>query len=143
MDYVSAFRSVMYSFSFTFFIATDKRRRLSAPALESISDELMHAMLERETDLVFNSSVGAILSKGEVDIDLSVEAPNEAVAAATARDFVIESIRATETPIKDQTMWIMFGAGFVLGVLVMWLWATLAVAGRTDDLEELWRHSDR
>jgi len=91
---------MMYSFSFTFFVTTEKRRRVDEKRLENLSDELMHAMLERETDLAFDSSVGAILTAGEVDIDLSVKAGNEIAAAATARDFVIQSIRATGgTPI--------------------------------------------
>ena len=36
-------------------------------------------------------------------------------------------------------MWLMFGLGFATGILVMWVWALLSVAGRTDDLEEQWR----
>ena len=54
----------------------------------------MDAMLERETDVVFDSSVGAVLSTGEVDVDATVKAPNEAVAATVTRDIVIESIKA-------------------------------------------------
>ena len=40
-------------------------------------------------------------------------------------------------------MWLMFGLGFALGVLAMWIWATLAVAGHCDDLEEQWERVNR
>lgn len=84
-----------YSFSFTFFVTGATGRRIGATRLENLSDELMHAMVERETDMVFNSSVGAVLTAGEVDVESSVKAQDEVAAAAIARDFIIESIRAT------------------------------------------------
>ena len=61
-----------YAFTFGFFVTSDKGRRFGPPRLERLSDELMHAMLERETDLAFDSSVGAALMAGEVDVDLVV-----------------------------------------------------------------------
>lgn len=84
-----------YSFSFTFFVTGGAGRRVGARSLETLSNELMHAMLERETDIVFDSSVGAVLAAGEIDVDSSVKARSKVAAAAIARDFVIDSIRAT------------------------------------------------
>lgn len=84
-----------YSFSYTFFVTNASGRRLGATRLENLADELMHAMLERETNIVFDSAVGAVLSDGEIDVDASVGARNEDVAGTIARDFIIESIRST------------------------------------------------
>ncbi len=85
----------MYSFSFTFFVTSGTGRRASAARLEKLSDELMHAMLDRESGLTFDSSVGAVLTSGEIDVAVSVEATSEHAAATCARDFIIEAIRAT------------------------------------------------
>lgn len=84
-----------YSFSFTFFITSGSGRRFGATRLEGLADQLMGAMLERETDIVFDSSVGGALTAGEIDVGTTVDAANEASGAAVARDFIIESIRAT------------------------------------------------
>jgi len=84
-----------HSFSFTFLVTTEKAQPLVGDLLEHLSDELMHAMLETETDLAFDSSVGAILTTGEVDVSLTVATDHETDAAAIARDFVIQAIRAT------------------------------------------------
>lgn len=81
--------------SFTFLVTSKTGRRCGATQLERLSDELMNAMIERETDMVFDSSVGGVLTIGEIDVEISVEAESESGAAATARDFVIESIKAT------------------------------------------------
>ena len=35
--------------------------------------------------------------------------------------------------------WLSFGLGFLLGIVMMFGWASLCVAGRADDLEERWR----
>ncbi len=84
-----------YSFSFTFFVTDGTGRRTSAAHLENLADELMHAMIERETGMVFDSSVGGVLTAGEIDVESTVDAKSEYAAAAVARDFIIESIRAT------------------------------------------------
>ena len=89
-----------HDFSFGFYVTTASDRRITASRLERLADELMQAMLDRETDIAFNSSVGASLTRGEVDIDLTVDAKDIRAAAPIARDFVIESIRAAGgTPI--------------------------------------------
>ena len=83
-----------YQFSFGFIVTSSIDGRLYTDAnLENIVDELMVTMLETETEIVFDSAVGAILSQGEVDIDVAVNAEDEVAAGAVARDFVIESIR--------------------------------------------------
>lgn len=82
-----------FSLRFTFFLTGSTGRRIGANRLEEASVQLMDAMLVRETDVVFDSSVSAVLSTGEVDVDATVKAPNEAVAATIARDFAIESIK--------------------------------------------------
>ncbi|MCZ7533754.1 MAG: hypothetical protein M5U23_10145 [Acidimicrobiia bacterium] len=84
-----------YSFSFTFFVTSGTGRRVGVANLENLADELMHAMTERETDMVFDSSVGGVLTAGEIDVEVTVEAASEGPAAAIARDFIIESIKAT------------------------------------------------
>ena len=89
-----------HDFSFGFYVTTASDRRITASRLERCADELMQAMLDRETDIAFNASVGASLTRGEVDIDLTVDAKDIRAAAPIARDFVIESIRAAGgTPI--------------------------------------------
>ena len=40
-------------------------------------------------------------------------------------------------------MWLMFGLGFLSGIILMFGWACLTVAGRSDDLEEQWRRVNR
>ncbi|MCH7668422.1 MAG: hypothetical protein IIC71_04340 [Acidobacteria bacterium] len=75
---------MIYPFSFTFFLTGSTGLRIGANRLEEASTQLMDAMLVRETDVVFDSSVGAVLSTGEVDVDATVKAPNEAVAATIA-----------------------------------------------------------
>ena len=90
-----------YDFSFGCHVTTASDRRITASRLERFADELMHAMLDRETDIAFNASVGASLTRGEVDIDLTVDAKDIRAAAPIARDFASESIRAAGgTPIE-------------------------------------------
>ena len=83
-----------YAFTFGFLVTRANGLRLPADRLEQLTDELMTDMVDRETDAVFDPGVGATLTTAEVDIDLTVKARDEVAAAATARDFVIESIRA-------------------------------------------------
>ena len=84
-----------YAFSFGFVVTEGEGdQNITGARLEVLADQLMQAMLERETALVFDSSVGATLAAGEVDVEVEVEAVHEQAATATARDFVIESIRA-------------------------------------------------
>ena len=82
-----------YSFNFGFFVTNHLNQKLSTTMIENTADELMHAVLSRENDLVFDSSVGAVLRKSEIDVDLVVDANNERAAAALAADFVSEAIR--------------------------------------------------
>ncbi|MCH7669989.1 MAG: hypothetical protein IIC71_12435 [Acidobacteria bacterium] len=84
-----------YTFSFTFFVTNATGRRASEKRLEILSDELITAMLKCETDIVFDSSVGGVLSTGEIDVDIAVNAETGFAAGAIAKDFVIESIKAT------------------------------------------------
>lgn len=83
-----------YPFSYGFLVTDHESRALDPSILDGVVDELMSAMVARETDLTFDSSVGATLSRGEVEIEVAVAASDERAAAAIARDFVIESIRA-------------------------------------------------
>ena len=90
-----------HDFSFGFYVTTASDRRITASRLEEARlTNSCKRMLDRETDIAFNSSVGASLTRGEVDIDLTVDAKDIRAAAPIARDFVIESIRAAGgTPI--------------------------------------------
>ncbi len=83
-----------YAFSFGFLVTDDEGRLFDPTRLETITDQLMGAMLERETEAVFDSAIAAALAAGEVEIEIETEAANEREAGALARDFVIESIRA-------------------------------------------------
>jgi len=83
-----------YTFNFGFYITDGKSRMYDSPRLERLADELMHYMVEHETDLVFDSAVGAVLDAGEVDVEVEVSARNERMARPLARDFVSEAIRA-------------------------------------------------
>ena len=80
-------------FSFGFFVCGDTGEIYEAEALEEILDNLMAVMVARENNLVFDSSVGAVLAEAYVDIDVAVTADAEATAAHLARDFVAEAIR--------------------------------------------------
>ena len=83
-----------YAFSFGFLVTDEKGSPTVGGELEQVVDELMGVMLARETDLVFDASVGATITAGEVDVDISVALEDEVAAAAVARDFVIETLRA-------------------------------------------------
>lgn len=83
-----------YPFSFGFVVTDGGSRPITGVDLDKTVDALMEAMLELETDVTYDSSVGAALSSGEVDVDLEVSAQDEGSAAVLARDFVMESIRA-------------------------------------------------
>ena len=78
---------------FSFSAMTVSNGPMSA-ASEKALDATMQAMLERETDIVFNSSVGASLTTGELYFDLTVRASNPEAARQIARAFVLESLRA-------------------------------------------------
>ena len=89
-----------YPFSFGFIVTDRENHPVTGAVLDKVVDALMDAMLKRETDLTYDSSVGAALARGEVDVELEVSAHDEATAATLARDFVIQSILATGgTPI--------------------------------------------
>lgn len=89
-----------YPFSFGFIVTDRESHPVTGKVLDEAVDALMDAMLERETDVTYDSSVGAALARGEVDVELEVSAHDEASAAALARDFVIQAILATGgTPI--------------------------------------------
>lgn len=83
-----------YEFTFGFLVTDRDNTPYPADTLEAILDDLMNAMLDRETDIVVDPSLGAALDAGEVDITVDIGAGDEHAAGAVARDFVIESIRA-------------------------------------------------
>lgn len=83
-----------YPFSYGFVVTDDQGRALDPDRLAEITDELMSAMVSRENELTFDSSVGAALTRGQVEVEIEVAASGERAAAAIARDFVIESIRS-------------------------------------------------
>lgn len=83
-----------YEFTFGFLVTQADGLLLTPTRLEQIVDELMGDMVDRETDMTFDSGVGAALTTGEVDVDLTVRARNEVLAAGAARDFVTQSIVA-------------------------------------------------
>jgi hypothetical protein len=92
--------AMKYPFSFGFIVTDREHRPITGAPLDEVVDALMAAMLERETNLTYDSSVGVSLASGEVDVELEVSARDEASAAALARDFVVQSILATGgTPI--------------------------------------------
>jgi len=82
-----------YQFTFGFFVTHDDGQHYDADAFEGILDNLMTTMVDRENDLVFDSSLGAALEEGYVDIEVAVEAESENMAAPLARDYVAEAIR--------------------------------------------------
>jgi hypothetical protein len=92
--------TVTHSFVFGFVLTNADDQRYRHDELELLVDELADEMVSRETDLVFDSSITASLTSGEVDLEVSVEADSDYEAGTLARDFVIEAIRATGgTPI--------------------------------------------
>ena len=84
-----------HTFSFGFQLTDRGGTPFDSAVTEAAVDALMEQMLSRETSDVYDTTVDATLAAGEIDVEITIDAPDTHVAVAQATSIIEEAIRAS------------------------------------------------